>query len=118
MDMTSKNENKWPEGPVKLSDEDFDVFVKDYPKAVVDCWAEWCGPCRMLGPVIKELAGAHKGEIAFGKLDVDENDKVSDRYGIRSIPTLLVFKDGELVQTMVGCRGRDELDKDILEALG
>jgi len=116
--MTSKKKDiKWPEGPVKLSDEDFDAFVKDYPKAVVDCWAEWCGPCRMLGPVIKALAGAHKGEIAFGKLDVDENEKISNRYGVQGIPTLLVFQDGELVQTMVGYRTLDELDEDILEAL-
>ena len=92
--MTSKKKDiKWPEGPVKLSDEDFDAFVKDFPKTVVDCWAEWCGPCKLLGPVIKELAGAHKGEIAFGKLDVDENDKVSDRYGVQGIPTLLVPTD-------------------------
>ena len=117
--MTSKKkETKWPEGPVKLSDEDFDAFVKDYPKTVVDCWAEWCGPCRLLGPVIKELAGAHKGEIAFGKLDVDENDKVSDRYGVQGIPTLLVFKDGELAVTLVGYRNRVELEKELLEALG
>ena len=117
--MTSKKKDiKWPEGPVKLSDEDFDAFVKDYPKTVVDCWAEWCGPCRLLGPVIKELAGAHKGEIAFGKLDVDENDKVSDRYGVQGIPTLLVFRDGEHVDTLVGYRNRVELEKELLGILG
>ena len=117
--MTSKKkETKWPEGPVKLSDEDFDAFVKDYPKTVVDCWAEWCGPCRLLGPVIKELAGAHKGEIAFGKLDVDENEKVSDRYGVQGIPTLLVFRDGEHVDTLVGYRNRVELEKELLGILG
>ena len=117
--MTSKKkETKWPEGPVKLSDEDFDAFVKDYPKTVVDCWAEWCGPCRLLGPVIKELAGAHKGEIAFGKLDVDENEMVSDRYGVQGIPTLLVFRDGEHVDTLVGYRNRVELEKELLGILG
>ena len=117
--MTSKKKDiKWPEGPVKLSDEDFDAFVKDYPKTVVDCWAEWCGPCRLLGPVIKELAGAHKGEIAFGKLDVDENEMVSDRYGVQGIPTLLVFRDGEHVDTLVGYRNRVELEKELLGILG
>ena len=117
--MTSKKKDiKWPEGPVKLSDEDFDAFVKDFPKTVVDCWAEWCGPCKLLGPVIKELAGAHKGEIAFGKLDVDENEMVSDRYGVQGIPTLLVFRDGEHVDTLVGYRNRVELEKELLGILG
>ena len=117
--MTSKKKDiKWPEGPVKLSDEDFSAFVKDHPKVVVDCWADWCGPCRKLGPVIKELAGAHKGEIAFGKLDVDENDKVADQFGVRGIPTLLVFQDGEHVDTLVGYRGRSELEKELLDILG
>jgi len=69
---------------------------------VIDCWAPWCGPCRMIGPVIEELAREMKGKIVFGKLNVDENQQTSMKYKIMSIPTLLVFKNGALVDRFVG----------------
>ena len=115
--MTTNKKTKWPEGPVKLIDEDFDGFVKTYPNAVVDCWADWCGPCRMMGPVIDTLARDHAGKIAFGKLDVDENEKVADRYDVRAIPTFLVFRDGGLVLSSAGAMGKSELDAMVLKAL-
>jgi thioredoxin 1 len=87
--------------PVEVTDATFDQFVKEHPKVVVDCWAAWCAPCRMLSPVIEELAG-EKIDITFGKLDVDHNRTIPMRYGIMSIPTLLYFKDGVLVDKTLG----------------
>ena len=87
--------------PVEVTDADFDQFVKENPKVVVDCWAAWCAPCRMIAPVIEELA-AEKTDIKFAKLDVDHNRAVPMKYGIMSIPTLLYFKDGVLVDKTLG----------------
>jgi thioredoxin 1 len=87
---------------LKLTDADFDAQVKDRPLLVVDFWAEWCGPCRMVAPVLEELAGEYAGRIAVGKVNVDENRQVAARFGIRSIPTLLFFHDGARVDQLVG----------------
>jgi len=95
-------EKKWPDTPIHLLDADIDETMKKYPTIVIDCWAPWCGPCRMIGPVIEELARELKGKIVFGKLNVDENLQTSMKYKIMSIPTLLVFKNGALVDRFVG----------------
>ena len=87
--------------PVEISDATFDEFIKNNPKVVVDCWAAWCAPCRMIAPVIEDLA-AEKTDIKFAKLDVDHNRSVPMKYGIMSIPTLLYFKDGVLVDKTLG----------------
>ena len=87
--------------PVEVTDADFDEFVKNNPKVVVDCWAAWCAPCRMLAPTIDELA-SEKPDVKFAKLDVDKNRAVPTKYGIMSIPTLLYFKDGKLVDKTLG----------------
>jgi len=86
---------------VEITDSNFDQFVKENENVVVDCWAAWCGPCRMLSPIIEQLA-EEKTNIAFAKLDVDKNREVSMRYGIMSIPTLLYFKNGALVDKTLG----------------
>jgi thioredoxin 1 len=78
-----------------------DVLSSDKP-VLVDFWAEWCGPCRMIGPLVEELAKEYDGKAVIGKLNVDENPGVASKYGIRSIPTLLVFKGGEVVDKIVG----------------
>ncbi len=95
--------------PVEVTDADFDEFVKNHPKVVVDCWAAWCAPCRMLTPIIDELA-EEKTDVKFAKLDVDKNRAVPSRYGIMSIPTLLYFKDGQLVDKTLGA-----LPKQVIE---
>ena len=87
--------------PVEVTDANFDEFVKNNPKVVVDCWAAWCAPCRMLTPIIDELA-EEKANVKFAKLDVDKNRAIPSRYGILSIPTLLYFKDGQLVDKTLG----------------
>ena len=94
---------------VELTDSNFDQFVKENENVVVDCWAAWCGPCRMLSPLIEQLA-EEKTNITFAKLDVDKNRAVPMRYGIMSIPTLLYFKNGELVDKTLGALPRQMLE--------
>ena len=100
-----------PDTPVKLTDSDIDDAIKKYGVIVIDCWAPWCGPCRMVGPVINELAKEMQGKIVFGKLNVDENPVTSTKHQIMSIPTLLVFKNGDLVDRFVGAYPKEELRK-------
>ncbi|MGM0404948.1 MAG: thioredoxin [Thermoplasmatota archaeon] len=99
----------WPDKPVKVTDSKFDEFVNDYDLALIDCWAAWCGPCKMMEPVLDELAEDMQGEAAVGKLNVDENKEKSREYGISSIPTLLVFKDGENVDRLIGAMDKNTL---------
>ncbi len=104
---------EWPDEPVKLSDETMDEFVSEYPLALVDFWAEWCGPCKMLIPVLDELAKDMHGKVAIGKVNVDENRGKSGEYGISSIPTLMIYKDGEMVKRLVGALPKDALKKEL-----
>ena len=97
--------------PLELTDSTFTEFVQNNPFVVVDCWAPWCGPCLMIAPIIEELAKKYAGKIVFGKLNVDENPITASRYQIMSIPTLLVFRNGKLVDTIIGA-----MPKEILEA--
>ncbi len=103
--------------PVKLTDSDFSDFIKKYPVVVIDAYTVWCGPCKMMAPVIDELAREFAGKIAFGKLDVDANPQTAAQFGIMSIPTLLFFKNGEYADTMVGFGGKEPLKKKIEEML-
>ncbi|MCW4036875.1 MAG: thioredoxin [Candidatus Bathyarchaeota archaeon] len=103
--------------PVDLTDGTFGDFVQGNPFVVVDCWAPWCGPCRMVSPVVEELARDYAGRIIFGKLNVDENRGVAGRFGVMSIPTLLVFKGGRLVDRIVGAMPRRALEPKITRHL-
>jgi thioredoxin 1 len=99
---------------IPFTDANFDAEVLKSDKPVlVDFWAEWCGPCRMVGPVVEELAGEYEGIAKIGKVDVDSNPQVSMQYGIRSIPSLLVFKNGEVVDQIVGAVPKSVLKKAI-----
>ncbi|MCU0851042.1 MAG: thioredoxin [Candidatus Thermoplasmatota archaeon] len=102
-------EKKWPDTPIHLLDADIDEHIGKYPTIVIDCWAPWCGPCRMIGPIIEELAKEMQGKLTFGKLNVDENPQTSMKYGIMSIPTMLVFKNGQLVDRIVGAMPKEML---------
>jgi thioredoxin 1 len=108
-DLLAKAEPDASSVPVALTDATFDGFVKNNPLTVVDCWAEWCGPCRMIGPVVEQLAKNFAGKVMFGKLNVDQNPATAARFGIMSIPTLLIVKDGTLVDSIVGAVPRDHI---------
>ena len=87
----------------QFTDSNFEAEVLKSDKPVlVDFWAEWCGPCRMVGPIVDEIANEYDGKVSVGKMNVDENPDIPSKYGIRSIPTLLVFKNGELVEKIIG----------------
>jgi thioredoxin 1 len=101
---------KFPDKPIKLTDDNFDSFIKKYPLIVVDCWADWCMPCKILGPIIDKLAKKYKDKIVFGKLDVNTNKKIPTKFGIRGIPTLLIFKKGKHVDTIVGVLPKESLE--------
>lgn len=96
---------------IEVTDNNLKDVLSENTLVVVDCWAPWCGPCQMMGPVIEELAGDYEGKIVFGKLNVDNNQNTSVEFGIRSIPTLLVFKDGEEVERIVGFGSKESMSK-------
>jgi len=89
--------------PVTFTDDNFsaEVIKSDIP-VVVDFWATWCGPCRMVAPIMEELAEKYEGKVKIGKLDVDENQQTAIKYGVRSIPTVLILKGGEVIDTVIG----------------
>ena len=97
---------------IELTDANFDEQVgKTQGVTVVDFWAAWCGPCRMVGPVIEELSEEYDGEVRFAKLNVDDNQGVAGQFGIRSIPTIGFFKDGEAVGAVVGAYPKEALQQ-------
>jgi thioredoxin 1 len=103
--------------PVEMTDATFKEMIQNHSLVVVDCWAPWCGPCRMVAPIIEELSRDYAGKILFGKLNVDENREVSMQYDIMSIPTLLVFKNGKLVDKIIGAMPRQTLEQKITRHL-
>lgn len=103
--------------PVEIVDATFKETIQNHSLVVIDCWASWCAPCRMVAPVIEELAQEYAGRILFGKLNVDENREVPTQYQIMSIPTLLVFKNGKLVDRIVGAMPRQMLEPKVTRYL-
>jgi len=104
-----------PKTPVEINDADINEYVNKYDTLVVDCWAPWCGPCRMVSPIIDDLAVELQGKVVFGKLNVDNNHSTATKFGIMSIPSLLVFKNGKLVDKIIGAMPKQQL-KDKLNA--
>jgi len=108
-DKLSKIE--WPSEPLEINDNELEEITNKYENVVIDCWAPWCAPCLMLSPLIKDLSKELQGKIIFAKINVDNNPKTAMKYNIMSIPTLLVFKNGELQDKIIGAI----LQKDLLK---
>ena len=117
LDDKQEKQIAFPKEPIELTDASFSKFVQKYPLVVIDCWAPWCAPCRILSPIIEEMAHDYAGKIAFGKVNVDKNPRVAMEYGIMSIPTLLVFKNGRLMDRIVGAMPRKLLEPRITRFL-
>jgi thioredoxin len=101
-EMVKKHGGERISVPITVTDANFEETIGKHPLVVVDCWAAWCGPCRMIAPIIEELAKEHAGETVFGRLDVDENPETATRFNIMGIPTLLIMKNGAEVDRIVG----------------
>jgi len=96
--------------PLTFTDDNFEQEVlKSNEPVLIDFWAVWCGPCRIIAPIVEEIASEYEGKVKVGKLDVDENQQTSIKYGVRSIPTLLIFKDGKLKDTIIGAVPKSQI---------
>ncbi|TMI26436.1 thioredoxin [Candidatus Bathyarchaeota archaeon] len=114
LETAARNDGK----PILLSDASFSSEISKYPLMVVDFWAAWCGPCRMVAPIIEQLAKEYAGRVAFGKLNVDENPLTSGEFEVQSIPTLLIFRNGEAVDGIVGAVPKYQIESRIKAHLG
>ena len=100
--------------PTPVDDSNFDqIVLQSKTPVLVDFWADWCGPCRMVAPIVEELAEEYEGRISFAKLDVDQNPRTASKYSIMSIPTLLIFKDGNPISNIVGFRPKADLKRSL-----
>ena len=104
--------------PVAVTDKDFaDKVLQSDTPVLVDFWAEWCGPCRVLGPVIESLSQEYDGQVKVAKVDVDSNQQVAMQYGIRSIPTVMLFDKGQIVDTLVGVRPKSDYETSLRKVI-
>lgn len=104
--------------PIDVDDDTFEGEIEEAEGlAMVDFWAEWCGPCRMVSPIVEELAEEYEGDVKVAKVDVDESQRTAQKFNVRSIPSILFFKDGEHVDTVVGAVPKEQLEAKIEEHL-
>ena len=96
--------------PIGLTDSNFANEISKYPIMLVDFWAPWCGPCRMVSPIIEQLSREYSGKVAFGKVNVDDNQRIAASFGIQSIPTLMIFRNGKAVDIMVGALPKAQIE--------
>ena len=99
--------------PISLNDSNFDIEKNKYPLMLVDFWASWCGPCNMMSPIIEQLAKEYSGKIVFAKINVDENPQIPNRFGIQSIPTMIIFKNGEVVDRIIGAVSKVQIENNL-----
>ncbi|MPR36459.1 thioredoxin [Salmonirosea aquatica] len=102
---------------LEVTDSSFEELIQGDKPVLVDFWAEWCGPCKMIGPVVEQLAGEYEGKAVIAKMDVDMNAQIPAKFGIRSIPTLMIFKGGQLVDKVVGAVPKSVLEQKLNEQL-
>jgi thioredoxin 1 len=115
---TQQKSNSNISSPIMLTDSNFNQSVEKYPLLVVDFWAPWCGPCRMVSPILEQLASELAGKVVFGKLNVDENPRIASTFGIRSIPTISIFKNGRAIDGFVGAASKSQMQSKIMAHLG
>jgi len=115
---TQQESNSNISSPITLTDFNFNQTVERYPLIVVDFWAPWCGPCRMVSPIIAQLASELAGKVIFGKVNVDENPRIASTFGIQSIPTISIFKNGRAVDGFVGAASKSQMRSKITAYLG
>ena len=105
-------------GIIELSDSNFDTeVIKSETPVLVDFWAPWCGPCRAIAPIVEEISSSYQGRLKVGKLNVDENQQTTMKFGIRSIPTLIIFKGGMAVEQIIGAVPKGEIERVVGKAL-
>ena len=107
----------YPKEPIVLTDDALDKTAKKYPLVIVDCWAEWCAPCKIIAPMIENLAKKYQGKIVFGKMDMNENRLTAIKFKINAIPCLLVFKNGKLIDKIIGAMPEPILESKIKKYL-
>ncbi|HUL40248.1 MAG TPA: thioredoxin [Methanomassiliicoccales archaeon] len=95
---------------LEITKDNFEAMAKEHPKLVIDCWADWCGPCRRMGPIFEKVAEESSGKAAFGKMDCDRNKELVKRFKIMAIPTLLLIKEGEVADSVVGLVPKEEIE--------
>jgi thioredoxin 1 len=103
--------------PIVLTDSNFASEVTKYPIMLVDFWAPWCGPCRMVSPIIEQLSHEYSGRVAFGKVNVDENQRIAASFGIQSIPTLMIFKGSKAVDVIIGAMPKAQIEMKLKQQL-
>jgi thioredoxin 1 len=103
--------------PIVLTDSNFASEVAKYPVMLVDFWAPWCGPCRMVSPIIEQLSREYSGRVAFGKVNVDENQRIAASFGIQSIPTLMIFKGSKAVDVIIGAMPKAQIEMKLKQQL-
>jgi thioredoxin 1 len=103
--------------PIVLTDSNFTSEVAKYPVMLVDFWAPWCGPCRMVSPIIEQLSREYSGRVAFGKVNVDENQRIAASFGIQSIPTLMIFKGSKAVDVIIGAMPKAQIEMKLKQQL-
>jgi thioredoxin 1 len=103
--------------PLVLTDSNFASEVTKYPIMVVDFWAPWCGPCRMVSPIIEQLSREYSGRVAFGKVNVDENQRIAASFGVQSIPTLMIFKGSKAVDVIIGAMPKAQIEMKLKQQL-
>lgn len=103
--------------PIQLTDSNFSSEITKYPLILVDFWAPWCGPCRMVSPIIEQLAREYSGKAAFGKVNVDENQVIAASFGIQSIPTMIIFKKGKAVDILLGAMPKAQIEMKIKQQM-
>jgi len=108
--LTSKTTMSSIREPIMLTDSNFKNELSKYPILLIDFWAPWCGPCKMISPIIEQLAREYTGKVVFGKVNIDENRMITQSFGIQSIPTMIIFKNGKAVDIIVGAIPKAQLE--------